>query len=175
MINNEMQENTGLNERRLEEKLEAHKEEAKKNISTIRPIEDFREMLNYKYQDLTVPAMDQMKDIIIKFIVESFKGSYYIRSMECLKELRDACIEEDEVDLFNGFLNKLRMEFPKEKFADFWRLIVENRISLISVKENVKSTASEEQSKEWLESLSKIQVITSTITSEMDELMADID
>ncbi len=95
--------------------------------------------------------------------------------MECLKELRDACIEEDEVDLFNGFLNKLRMEFPKEKFADFWRLIVENRISLISVKENVKSTASEEQSKEWLESLSKIQVITSTITSEMDELMADID
>ena len=174
MINAEIQENTGVNERRLEEKLEAHKEEAKKNISTTRPIEDFKEMLNYKYQDLTVTAMDQMKDIVVKFIVESFKGSYYIRAMECIKALRDACIEEDEVDLFNGFLNKLRNEFPKEKFMDFWRLIVENRVSIISVRENVKSRVTEEESKLWLESVNKKEVITSTL-NDLDELIADID
>lgn len=174
MINSEIQENTGVSDRRLEEKLEAHKEEAKKNISATKPIEDFKEMLNYKYQDLTVDAMNQMKDIIFKFIIESFKGSYYIKAMECIKTLRDSCIDEDEIVIFNEFLNKLKSDFPKEKFLDFWVLIVENRISLINVKENKKSTVSEQESKDWIDDMSKKEVITSVI-NDMDELMADLD
>jgi ATP-dependent DNA helicase 2 subunit 2 len=174
MINNEILENTGISQKRLEEKLEAHKEEAKKNISTTRPIEDFKEMLNYKYSDLTVEAMKQMEEIIIKFIMESFKGSYYVKSMECLKALRESCIEEDEIDLFNDYMEKLRNDLPKEKFLDFWKLIFDNRISLISMKENFKSIVSEELSKNWLDSLFRKEVLTSTL-NDLDDLIADID
>jgi ATP-dependent DNA helicase 2 subunit 2 len=174
MINSELQENTGVSDRRLEEKLESHKEEAKKKISATRPIEDFKDMINYKYEDLTVEAMNQLKEIIVKFILESFKGSYYIKSIECIKQLRDACVEEDEVDLFNEFLETLRQEFPKEKFMDFWRLLIDNRITLISSIENMKSSKSESECKEWIDSLNKKETITSTL-KDLDDLIADID
>jgi len=174
IINTEISENTGISEKKLEEKLEAHKEEAKKSISTTSPIEDFTEMLNYKYKDLTVDALEQMKEIIIKFIVESFKGSYYTRALDCIKVLRDACLDEDEIDIFNIFLNKLRINFPKEKFMDFWKLFIDNRIMMISSKENVKSSISEEESRSWLDTINNTEVLTSTV-NDMDELIADID
>lgn len=174
MIKSEIQEETGVSDKRLEEKLEAHKEEAKEKISPTRAIEDFKEMINFKYRDLTVQAIEQMKEIIVKFILESFKGSYYIKAMDCLKVVREACIDDDEVDLFNNFMEKLLNDFPKEKFMDWWRLIVDNRITLISDRENIKSGRTEAECNEWLSRLSKKEVITSTL-KDLDDLIADID
>src|SRR5690242_12736593 len=111
MINNEIQENTGVSDKRLEEKLDKHKEEAKKVISMIKPIDDFKEMINYKYEDLTESAINQMKNIINKLILESFKGSYYIKAIECLKELREACITQDEAEFFNNFMEEFKAAF----------------------------------------------------------------
>ncbi len=174
MINSEIQDNTGISDRRLEEKLEKNKEEAKKIISMTRPIEDFKEMMNYKYEDLTESAMGQMKTIIVKFILESFKGSYYIKALDCLKELREACIQEDEVELFNSFMEEFRQNFPKEKFVDLWRLISDNKITLISNGENKNSSFTEKECKDWLDNIMKKEVITSTF-NDIDNLIADID
>lgn len=172
MISSEIQDNQS--QKRIEDKLEAHKEEAKKKISTTKPIEDFKEMINYKYEDLTVKAISQMEDIIIKFIIESFKGSYYVRAIQCLKVLRDVCIEEDEVTLFNSFLEKLKSDYPKEKFSDLWRLVIDNRIAPISKNENPKSTLDQTECNAWLDKMDKKEVITSTL-KDMDDLIADID
>jgi ATP-dependent DNA helicase 2 subunit 2 len=174
MINNEIQENTGVNERKLEEKLDKHKEEAKKVISMIKPLEDFREMINYRLEDLTESAINQMKNIINKLILESFKGSYYIKAMECLKELRDACDKSDEVDFFNNYLEEIKSNFPKEKFVDLWRLLADNKITLISNIENKKSPYSDKECKDWLENINKKEVITSTL-NDIENLIADID
>jgi ATP-dependent DNA helicase 2 subunit 2 len=174
MINNEIQENTGVSDKKLEEKLDKNKEEAKKVISMIKPIDDFKEMINYKYEDLTESAINQMKNIINKLILESFKGSYYIKAMECLKELREACVAQDEVDFFNNFMEEFKANFPKEKFVDLWRLISDNKITLISNLENNKSPLTDKECKDWLESINKKEVITSTL-NDIENLIADID
>lgn len=174
MIHSEVEQNTGVSEARVEEKLEKHKEEAKKTISALNPIQDFKDMISYKYEDLTLNGMLQMKDMILKFILESFKGSYYIKAIECIKVLREAAIEDDEVEFFNSFLEELKQNFPKEKFVDLWRLIIDNRISLIFNTENMKSVITEKQSDEWLESMSKKEIISSTL-NDLDDLIADID
>ena len=57
-----------------------------------------------KNEDLTVKAMELMTDMIYKLIRESFKGSYYIKAIDCIKAFRDAANDEDEIDLFNSFL-----------------------------------------------------------------------
>ena len=41
-------------------------------------------MIGNKNEDLTVPAMNLMSDLIHKFIRDSFKGSYYIKAIESL-------------------------------------------------------------------------------------------
>ena len=124
IIQTEIKENTGISDKKLEEKLDKHKENYKKEISTIHPIEDFKEMIENKYEDLTITAIKQLQNIIIKFIQDSFKGSYYIKALDCVKSLREACISEEEPKLFNIFLEELRSNFPNEKYIDFWKLVI---------------------------------------------------
>ena len=146
----------------------------KRAISAITPIEDFREMIDNKNEDLAVRAMELMSDIIHKLIRESFKGSYYIKAIECIKAYRDAANDEDEVDLFNNFLNDLKEKFPKEQYMDFWILFCDNKITLISEEENEKSKYKDKQCQEWLEAISKQDAIPSTV-KDMGDLLLDID
>lgn len=172
VISNEMQD--GLTQKKIEEKLNAKKKETKKTISAITPIEDFNEMMGNKEQDLTVPAIELMQKMIEKFIRDSFKGSYYIRAIECIKVLRDGCDEENEVELFNNFLCYLKDNFPKEKYMDFWLLFIDNNITLISKEENQLSAFTEKECVEWLDSMRKKEIISNTL-SDLDNLLLGID
>ena len=172
VITNEFEDR--LTQQRIEEKLNAKKPESKKTISAITPIEDFREMIDNKNEDLVAKAMELMSDMIFKLIRESFKGSYYIKAIECIKAFRDAANDEDEIDLFNSFLNELKEKFPKEQYMDFWILFCDNKITLISEKENERSKYSEKQCQDWLEEISKQDAIPSTV-KDMGDLLLDID
>ena len=172
VITNEFEDR--LTQQRIEEKLNAKKPESKKTISAITPIEDFREMIDNKNEDLAERAMELMSDMIRKLIRESFKGSYYIKAIECIKAFRDAANDEDEVDLFNTFLNDLKEKFPKEQYMDFWILFCDNKITLISEEENQKSKYKEAQCQEWLESISQKDAIPSSV-KDMGDLLLDID
>ena len=172
VITNEFEDR--LTQQRIEEKLNAKKPESKKTISAITPIEDFREMIDNKNEDLTVKAMELMTDMIYKLIRESFKGSYYIKAIDCIKAFRDAANDEDEIDLFNSFLNSLKEKFQKEQYMDFWLLFCDNKITLISEKENERSKYTEKQCQEWLEEISKQDAIPSTV-KDMGDLLLDID
>ena len=172
VITNEFEDR--LTQQRIEEKLNAKKPESKKTISAITPIEDFREMIDNKNEDLVAKAMELMSDMIFKLIRESFKGSYYIKAIECIKAFRDAANDEDEIDLFNSFLNELKEKFPKEQYMDFWILFCDNKITLISEKENERSKYSEKQCQDWLEEIAKQDAIPTTV-KDMGDLLLDID
>ena len=172
VITNEFEDR--LTQQRIEEKLKDKKPKSKKDISAVTPIEDFREMIDNKNEDLAVKAMELMSDMIKKLIRESFKGSYYIKAIDCIKAFRDAANDEDEVDLFNNFLNDLKENFPKEQYMDFWILFCDNKITLISEKENEKSKYKENQCQEWLDEISKKDAIPSSV-KDMGDLLFDID
>lgn len=176
IIQTEIKENTGVSEKKLEEKLEKQKEEYKREVSALHPLEDFKEMIENKYEDLTIIAIKQMQAVIIKFIKESFKGSYYVKALDCIKALREACITEEEPKLFNKFLEELRSGFPNEKYLDLWKLIVDNRVSLITNEEAKDADVTKDQSENFLASLNKQSVnIDSSTLKEIDDLIADID
>ena len=120
-----------LTQEKMEEKLNSKKKESKKTISAIKPIEDFKEMIGNKNNDLTIPAMNLMSDLIHKFMRDSFKGSYYIKTIECINVYRDAANEEDKVEFFNNFLNDLKIKNPKELFLDFWLLFIFDKMFFI--------------------------------------------
>ncbi len=117
----------------------------------------------------------KMTEIILKFINESFKGSYYIRAIDCIKILRDACTDEDEAQFFNKFLEGLKGTFAVEQFMYFWNLVIDNRVSLISKRENKTSDVTEEEAKVFFEGLNKKDTIISNLGDMDDELIADID
>ena len=174
IIQSELNEENGISEARVEEKLGKQKDEAPKEISSLRPLEDFKDMINYKLLDLTDKALSQMKQIIKKLINESFKGSFYLRAIDCLKALREESDKNDEIETFNTFMGDLVKTFPKERYIDFWRMIINNRLTLIYKEENSKSNVSQEEANNWLNILDKKNVITENI-NEIDNLVDDLD
>jgi hypothetical protein len=74
----------------------------------------------------------------------------------------------------NNSTDVLEIKFPKEQYMEFWILFCDNKITLISEKENERSKYSEKQCQDWLEDISKKDAIPSTV-KDMGDLLLDID
>lgn len=91
-----------------------------RNISPINPIDDFKSMITNKSVDLVDDAVGQMKKLILRYVNESIQGSFYKIAIECLRELRKGCINEDEAETFNLFMYEIREKFSQGKQINFW-------------------------------------------------------
>ena len=75
-----------------------------KQIGTVDPVKDFKEMVEDRKVDRTNQAQQQMKVIIDRFIRSSLEGDIYDKALECLIALRESCVTNDEPQFFNRFL-----------------------------------------------------------------------
>ena len=91
-------------EQKLEKKVEEEQAErlkmgkgededkAKKEISSVNPVGDFKAMIGDRKVDRVGEAISQMQKMIERFISTALKGDLFAKAIECLKELRAACI-----------------------------------------------------------------------------------
>jgi hypothetical protein len=49
--------------------------------------------------------------MIERFVKNSLKGDLYDKAIECLKSLREGCINEDEGEVFNKFMERVKKLF----------------------------------------------------------------
>jgi len=116
-----------------------------RNISSNHPISDFREMINYRREDLVEPAIKQMQAMIVDLVKNSIEFSFFEKANECLAVLREGCIQEEEFELFNDFLWNFKDKLLGIKnFNEFWRRHVQHRINLISSSECPRSPVTQE-------------------------------
>ena len=128
-------------------------DKAKKEISSVNPIGDFKAMINDRNVDRVGDAINQMQKMIERFISTSLKGDLFAKAIECLKELRQACIAEDEAPSFNRFAYRIRSMYSKgDEKSNFFLRVIEERISLITKHESKLSSLVEQQeANEFLE------------------------
>eukprot|EP00331_Platyophrya_macrostoma_P017586 CAMPEP_0176474710 /NCGR_PEP_ID=MMETSP0127-20121128/43185_1 /TAXON_ID=938130 /ORGANISM="Platyophrya macrostoma, Strain WH" /LENGTH=729 /DNA_ID=CAMNT_0017870191 /DNA_START=31 /DNA_END=2220 /DNA_ORIENTATION=+ len=178
-VQNKMAEEVKVSERvgDKDKPITFEEEERVRNIGTSNPISDFKKMLGDKSEDLASKAIEQMTEIIRKFITESFQGSLYEKALQCLIELRKACIDEDEAPAFNQFLSELKDKYSKGKFGPFWDKVVNDAVTLISKDENKTSNASLEEARKFLLAQDeKVQSKTDDMKKQEEkDLMADIE
>jgi len=55
-------------------------------------------MINEKRLDQVDIALLQIQKIILRLVDESLQGSFYEKAIDCLKEMRNACISQEEPD-----------------------------------------------------------------------------
>lgn len=139
-------------------------------ISEINPVDDFYKLLRDRQVDRVGPAIKQMQDLIIKLVEKSFQGNTYAKALNCLKNLRQGCIDEDEFEAFNLFMQQ-QIKRLQHMHPDFWNLVVVHRISLITEKENDKSTVSQQEADAFLV---KIEAVPQESVPQ-DELMDEIE
>ena len=73
-----------------------------------------------------------MQSIIERYIRCSLNGDLYEKAFDCLKEVRKACISEDEAPTFNKFAEKIKEKYSSGPHAEFFKLLVKSRLSLIT-------------------------------------------
>lgn len=95
-------------------------------------------------------AVEQMCGVIKQLVTESFGDQRYNLALECLQVLRATSAKENESEAFNNFMHQLKKECdpanPKARRRDFWQLLKDNRISLITKGEAEDSDVTAEES-----------------------------
>jgi ATP-dependent DNA helicase 2 subunit 2 len=97
-------------------------------------------MISDRKVDRVEPALNQMKDIIDRYIRGSINGDIYDKALECLLELRQACVSEDEAPFFNKFMETLKEKYSHDTHKDFFGLLIKMKLSLITSAESELSS-----------------------------------
>lgn len=137
-------------------------------ISEVNPIEDFLAFISDRGQDRTAAAVEQMQAVILKLIQHAFRGNTYEKALECLKVLRQGCLNEDEVPSFNAFM-KEQLRPLQATHSDFWNLLVSSRIGLVTTSESDQSDVSPAEAAQFLV---KVE-LASQPTQNLEESMLD--
>ncbi|PRP79754.1 hypothetical protein PROFUN_12616 [Planoprotostelium fungivorum] len=119
-------------------------------VGSVRPVEDFKEMLARRDVDLIQLAMEGMKSRIIQQVTDSIMTQLYPKAFDCLLTFREAAIQEEESEYFNKSLREMRTAFEGRRRDDFWKLIVERKISLITSEEAEDSEVSLTEAQQFL-------------------------
>ncbi|KAF8519214.1 SPOC domain-like protein [Gautieria morchelliformis] len=109
-------------------------------IGNISPLEDFRR--NIKEGDVVTQAVHDLGEVIKEVITKPFSSRRHPEMLECLKDLRNVALHEDEISAWNAFLRDLKdaclNQTPNNQ--EFWAEIqsIGRPMSLISSKEAKK-------------------------------------
>ena len=120
-------------------------DKAKKEISSVNPVSDFKAMINDRKVDRVSDAISQMQKMIERFINTSLKGDLFGKAIDCLKELRSACIAEDEAPSFNRFSYRIRNNHSKgDELSNFFLKVINEGVTLITKHESKLSSLVEQ-------------------------------
>jgi len=126
-------------------------------IGSTYPLEDFK--ANIARGDVVTKAVEDLGAVIKEIVLRPFASRRAEEMIQCMRELRRVCLEEDEIDAWNVFLRVLREACLDGKPGnnDFWsRVKDEGRtLSLISETEaselGGKSDVSESKAAEFVQ------------------------
>lgn len=124
------------------------------DVGHIHPAQDFRDMLARRDVDLVDKAISQMKERVIRLVDDSIRDQLYPKALECIRVLRQGCIQEEEAEQFNQTLTEMRGHYRGKRRDDFWQLIKARAsgISLITHEESEDSSVTPEQAKAFFAS-----------------------
>jgi len=120
------------------------------DVGSINPVADFRHMLARRDVDLVDKAIEQMQERIVAFVNESIGAQLYPKAIECLEAMRNGCVQEEESAKFNQFLHHLRALYAQKRRHDFWTLVCDAKLALISTEEANDSVVTAEEAKQFV-------------------------
>ncbi|XP_063790031.1 X-ray repair cross-complementing protein 5 isoform X2 [Pseudophryne corroboree] len=135
-------------------------------VGSVNPADDFRALVRQKttnIQDVT----SQLIKRIFEFL-DTKQSQYYMKSMSCIKCFREEAIKLAHVELFNDFLHLLKEKVAATTLKEFWEIVVQDQISLITCKESKDSPVTPDQANQFLALLEKKAEDTTVLEEEGD-------
>ncbi|XP_072788139.1 X-ray repair cross-complementing protein 5 isoform X3 [Taeniopygia guttata] len=118
------------------------------SVGSVNPAEDFRILVRKKNADFK-DVSQQLINRIDQFL-ENKGSQYYMKGMDCIRVFREEAMKLSKVQCFNDFLQALKSKLEDKALSDFWEIMVQERISLITKDEAEGSLVTGEEAKEFL-------------------------
>ncbi|XP_074684921.1 X-ray repair cross-complementing protein 5 isoform X1 [Strix aluco] len=118
------------------------------SVGSVNPAEDFRILVRQKNADFK-DVSQQLINCINQFL-ENKGSQYYMKGINCIRVFREEAIKLSEVQCFNDFLQALKSKVEDKALADFWEIVIQDRISLITKDEAEKSLVTSEEAEKFL-------------------------
>lgn len=140
------------------------------SVGSVNPVEDFQALVrqkNMNFQDVS----NQLIKRIYGF-VDTKQSQYYLKSMNCIKCLRTEAIRLSGARIFNDFLQSLKEKTAGGSLKEFWEIVVQDGVSLITSEESTDSSVTPEEAKQFLAQAEKKPEDTSMVEEDdVDDLL----
>ncbi|XP_058051948.1 X-ray repair cross-complementing protein 5 isoform X1 [Ahaetulla prasina] len=117
-------------------------------VGSVNPAENFSVLVRKKNADFKEVSQQLIKHIF-QFL-ENRGIVYYMKSIHCIKVFREDAIKLSEVQCFNDFLEALKKKMEDKNLPDFWDIVIQEGISLITNEEAEGSSLTAEDAKKFL-------------------------
>ncbi|XP_067995016.1 X-ray repair cross-complementing protein 5 [Melanerpes formicivorus] len=118
------------------------------SVGSVNPAEDFRILVRQKNGDFK-DVSQQLINRIDQFLGN--KGSqYYMKGINCIRVFREEAMKLSKVQCFNDFMQALKSKVEDKALADFWEIMIQDRISLITKDEAEESSVTSEEAEKFL-------------------------
>ncbi|XP_061315432.1 X-ray repair cross-complementing protein 5 isoform X2 [Pezoporus flaviventris] len=118
------------------------------SVGSINPAEDFRILVRQENADFK-DVSQQLINRIDQFL-ENKGSQYYMKGINCIRVFREEAMKLSKVQCFNDFLQALKSKVEDKALADFWEIMMQDRISLITKDEAKESSVTSEEAEKFL-------------------------
>ncbi|NWT66594.1 XRCC5 protein, partial [Prunella himalayana] len=118
------------------------------SVGSVNPAEDFRILVRKKNADFK-EVSQQLINRIDQFL-ENKGSQYYMKGINCIRAFREEAMKLSKVQCFNDFLQILKSKLEDKALSDFWEIMVQERISLITKDEAEGSLVTGEEAEKFL-------------------------
>lgn len=155
--------------------LEAITKAKVKEVGTVTPVEDFKELISRTDEDLYEQACKQMQERITQIVKDSFGQQFYGKAIDCLKALRAESIKKSEPNDFNDFIQDFKDTLISKGRRDFWEKIIAEKQCIINNVECEESEITKEEAESFMEAdVKKEEAAPQKSEQSTDDLLADL-
>ncbi|KAM4609330.1 X-ray repair cross-complementing protein 5-like [Polymixia lowei] len=163
---------TKVDEEEEEYNLAGISEGAVTSVGSVDPARDFCSLVRQKR--LPFGEVCQQLTHRIEQLLSNKNAHYYMKCITCIQAFREQSVKLGNADLYNSYLQSLKRSIPDRGLQDFWDLLVQDAVTLISKDEVEGSTVSKADAKEFLVTEEKKEQTEAPLvedTGDVDDLL----
>ncbi|XP_078083891.1 X-ray repair cross-complementing protein 5-like [Mustelus asterias] len=117
-------------------------------VGSLTPAKDFQTLVHQKNSNFR-EVTEQLMERVYQFLKVKNR-EYYMKSMDCIRVCRKEAVKAGESELFNMLLKTLKENVETKGLQDFWELIVQDAVTLITKDEAAESSVTNDDAKQFL-------------------------
>jgi ATP-dependent DNA helicase 2 subunit 2 len=121
-------------------------------VGDVDPAGDFRAMMNNRTEDLVDRALAELRLAITGLVDTSLRDLKYARALECLRAMRECCVQDSESPAFNAFLRDLHERYRDTRPAFLAFIAADPAGKVVTTEEDPGADVAPGGGAEWLAS-----------------------